>query len=119
MPHGYTTVQHRHSDKWLPRITNVRAFTLVNGFSGEACPVDALRFAIDRLGDNLLISKDKTTGKLHCHSNCWYEFDVRPVCPECDGRGWVGAASGAQFAALGRLAVSDRLPMQPCSRCAI
>lgn len=76
MSFGYTTVQRRHSAKWLSRIVNVRAFTLENGFSGASCPVDALRFAVDKLGDNLQISADKAHGRLRCHSNCWYEFDI-------------------------------------------
>lgn len=73
---GYTTVQRRHSDKWLAKITTVKAFTLENGFRGADCPVTALRLAIDRLGDNLQLAPDKRSGRLTCHSNCWYEFDV-------------------------------------------
>lgn len=76
MANGYTTIQNRHSEKWLAKIVNVRAFTLENHFSGKDCPVAALRFAIERLGDNLQLSADKTRGRLRCHSNCWYEFEV-------------------------------------------
>lgn len=76
MSYGYTTIQRRHSEKWLARIANVRAFTLENGFCGKASPVDALRWAIEKLGDNLQINGERTRGRLRCNSNCWYEFDV-------------------------------------------
>lgn len=73
---AYTTVQRRHSEKWLAKITRVTAFTLENNFHGKECPVSALRFAIERLGDNFQISRDKRRGRLRCHSNCWYEFEL-------------------------------------------
>lgn len=41
-----------------------------------------------------------------------------PVCKRCDGLGWIGAATGGQFAAIGRLAMAGRLPKTPCPYCA-
>jgi len=46
-------------------------------------------------------------------------YDATPprVCPRCDGRGWVGKATGGQFAHIGRLALDGRLPTETCPRC--
>lgn len=42
---------------------------------------------------------------------------VGVACGECDGRGWLGAATGGQFAALGRLAAAGALPTRTCPVC--
>jgi hypothetical protein len=39
------------------------------------------------------------------------------VCDRCDGRGWVGACTGSQFAFIGRLAMAGRLPTTVCGKC--
>ena len=72
----YTTVQKRHSEKWLERVTNVKAYTLNNCFSGEDCGVEALRWAIEKTDDRIQLNADKTQGRMHCHSNKWYEFKL-------------------------------------------
>lgn len=71
------TIQARYSAKWINRITNIKAFTLSNGFCGEQCGIDALLFAIDKLGCNLQINSTQTAGRLRRHDNCWYEFEVQ------------------------------------------
>lgn len=38
-------------------------------------------------------------------------------CTICDGRGWLGAATGGMFAYIGRLALSGRLPIRTCAKC--
>ncbi len=75
MAKQFTTIQRRHSDKWLARITTIRAYTLENYFKGDLCGVDTLRRCLDN-GDNLQINADKTGGRLSRHSNCWYEFEI-------------------------------------------
>lgn len=39
------------------------------------------------------------------------------TCLRCDGRGWVGQATGSQFALIGRLAMAGKLPTAECSAC--
>lgn len=43
--------------------------------------------------------------------------DSDETCPYCDGRGWLGAATGGQFAFIGKLAVNGRLPTRDCPKC--
>lgn len=38
-------------------------------------------------------------------------------CTTCSGRGWLGACRGGQFAYIGRLALSGRLPRRACPKC--
>lgn len=38
-------------------------------------------------------------------------------CLECDGRGWLGACTGGQFAYIGRLALNGRLSKRTCWAC--
>lgn len=41
----------------------------------------------------------------------------RVQCVSCGGKGWVGAATGGMFAAIGRLAMAGRLPKRDCPDC--
>lgn len=43
--------------------------------------------------------------------------EAEAVCGTCGGRGWVGAATGSQFANIGKLAREGRLPKRPCADC--
>lgn len=38
-------------------------------------------------------------------------------CEHCEGRGWLGACTGGQFAYIGRMAMAGRLPMRECPKC--
>lgn len=85
MPHtiaSYRTIQRRHSEKWYPRIRNMRSFTLENYFRGTDVPGakagEAARHLVDRLDCRMQISADGRHGRIRAHGNHWVEFDIAP-----------------------------------------
>ena len=75
----YQTIQSRHTAKHLDKISNVRCFSLDNGFSGKLVEdqARALDWCLNRFGAKLQISKEFGQGRIRLHSNEWYEFDYR------------------------------------------
>ena len=73
----YTTVPKRHHAKWLPRIHDLRRFSLCNGFTGEE--VDESLYSLSFDDDyKLQLNEDKTAGQIHVHSNLWFTFKIKP-----------------------------------------
>ncbi len=55
---------------FLPKIKNVKVYSLDNGFKGEPSNID---WAV-KLGAKF--KTDGAKGVARCHSNLWYEFEV-------------------------------------------
>ena len=74
----FQTIQGRHAAKHLDKISNLRCYSLDNSFSGELVEHQgyALNFALNRMGGKLQVNKEGK-GKIHLHSNLWYEFDYK------------------------------------------
>lgn len=71
------TIQNRHAEKWLAKITEVRAHTLRNAFSGELVRVDALRWCLANLyWVRLQVDADQKIGELYCDENEYYRFSI-------------------------------------------
>ena len=72
------TIARNRLDKFIPRISNVRIYSLDNSFSGETAKDDAYSIGWARKMD-AKFQHDEATGKgrARCHSNLWYEFDVK------------------------------------------
>lgn len=73
---AYQTIPQKFTSKHIDKITNVRCFSLENGFNGELIGgAAALDFALNRLGCRLQIDKIAGRGRVRAHGNLWYEFD--------------------------------------------
>lgn len=71
------TIAKNRLDKFLPRIKNVRIYSLENSFTGQPAsdPQRAIEFAA-KVGAKFAHDAATNTGRARCHSNLWYEFDV-------------------------------------------
>lgn len=75
----FKTVQCRYDAKYRPLVTNLVVYTLDNYFKGELVEDTnrALEYALDRLDTRMQVNATKNKGRIHVHSNCWYEFDLK------------------------------------------
>lgn len=64
------TIAKNRVAAFLPKITNVKCYSLDNGFSGTDATID---WAVKLQAK---FSTDGKKGVARCHSNLWYEFEV-------------------------------------------
>lgn len=74
------TIAKNRLEQFIPRIQNVRVYSLENSFSGKHAQSDeaAINFAV-KVGAKFIHDASTGTGQARCHSNLWYEFDVDPA----------------------------------------
>ena len=74
-----TTIPKNRVEAFLPRIHNVRCYSLDNAFRGQPVPNGAIdaRY-IQRFEPKNRFDKAAMSGTAHVHSNLWFDFGVTP-----------------------------------------
>jgi hypothetical protein len=71
----FQTIPAKFFAKHIEKVSNVRAFTLDNSFSGQATDAAAVETAVVRLDGKFQVNKQTGKGRVRLHSNHWLEFD--------------------------------------------
>ncbi len=70
----WKTIQKRVVHKHIPHISNIKVLSLENNFIGENIS-EIKKFSLEN--GKMKIDMEKGKGRLHVHSNLWYEFDYK------------------------------------------